>query len=75
MAAADSALNFRGEKERFFLFVHYFDPHSPYSPPDSFLSPIFASDPKAAGAREMRERNAHGWMGERLLNGAGACGG
>ena len=31
-------------REGFFLFVHYFDPHAPYEPPEPFAT-AFAGDP------------------------------
>jgi arylsulfatase A-like enzyme len=33
------AVNWIGQhnKEKFFLFVHYFDPHVPYTPPDTYV--------------------------------------
>ena len=30
----------REQKRPFFMFVHYFDPHAPYTPPDSFLNKL-----------------------------------
>jgi Tfp pilus assembly protein PilF len=36
----------RHQDERFFLFLHYFDPHVPYIPPEPFASK-FAGDPYA----------------------------
>jgi len=36
----------RHQDERFFLFLHYYDPHSPYEPPEPFAS-TFAGRPYA----------------------------
>lgn len=43
--AATAWLDSQGEQP-FFLFVHYFDPHDPYQPPEPFAS-NFADDPYA----------------------------
>ncbi len=33
-------------REPFFLWVHYFDPHGPYEPPEEFLRGRYAADPR-----------------------------
>jgi choline-sulfatase len=35
--------NMRNQYQAFFLFVHYFDPHDPYTPPEPFLSQLAPS--------------------------------
>lgn len=42
--AALAWLDQRGSKKPFFLFVHYYDPHAPYAPPEPFAS-RFREDP------------------------------
>lgn len=33
------------KKDKFFLFVHYWDPHAPYTPPDNYLSTFYQGNP------------------------------
>lgn len=33
------------KKDKFFLFVHYWDPHTPYTPPDKYLHLFYEGDP------------------------------
>jgi arylsulfatase A-like enzyme len=55
---------FERDKERpFFLFVHFFDPHSPYAPPEEFaqhftLGPALGSKRGAEYAEELRKYDA-----------------
>lgn len=35
------------KQEPFFLFLHYFDPHHPYNPPEPFASGAYADNPYA----------------------------
>jgi arylsulfatase A-like enzyme len=46
--------------EKIFLWVHYFDPHTPYLPPEEFLD-RFQYDPSAEG---MADRIDPVWIGE-----------
>ncbi|MHC4962396.1 MAG: sulfatase-like hydrolase/transferase [Planctomycetota bacterium] len=39
------------QTENFFLFLHYYDPHSPYNPPDNFKN-VFASKQSNADSTE-----------------------
>lgn len=51
-----SWLRNRGErKEPFFMWVHYFDPHAPYVPPDDFKSMYYAGDPRDPGNSSMAD--------------------
>jgi len=36
----------RHHKERFFAWVHYFDPHLPYAPPEPYASMYYSGDPR-----------------------------
>ncbi len=44
-AAAIDWLKTHGGKEPFFLFLHYWDPHTPYLPPESYRRMFYDDDP------------------------------
>jgi arylsulfatase A-like enzyme len=52
----------RDAERPFFLFVHYFDPHTPYSPPPGTLL-RFPPDPYPAGAGDAGDRRREGIRG------------
>lgn len=47
--------------ESFFLFLHYWDPHTPYLPPDKYISDFYApdKDPYDPSNRSMEEAYNH----------------
>lgn len=54
-------LDARAHPDRpFLLFVHYFDPHDPYTPPPGF-SPPFEAGPKAA-LKQVRTTFLYDWL-------------
>ncbi len=51
----DAAIEYLDKREnsgRLFLFVHYFDPHAPYLPPEEFATMYSANDPAIKAAME-----------------------
>ena len=50
---ADSAIQWLGDnaKKRFFFFVHFFDAHAPYEPPEPFLSRYDGRGPVVEGVK------------------------
>jgi arylsulfatase A-like enzyme len=44
----------RDASRPFFLFLHYFDPHAPYAPPEEFGRPFAVGDGDATRGRERR---------------------
>lgn len=42
-----------------FLFVHYFDTHIPYSPPERYLSDFYRGDPRDPDHRSMESIDLH----------------
>jgi arylsulfatase A-like enzyme len=61
----DVALAWLGKhrEERFFLFLHTYQPHNPYSPPEGF--DIF-TDPASAAEKPQSERNRLAYAGDIL---------
>jgi arylsulfatase A-like enzyme len=49
-------LRARSSEEPFFLFVHYFDPHSPYEPPASFSSRFATPGPSSESSESINSR-------------------
>ena len=45
--------------ERFFLFIHYWDPHTPYLPPRAYRTLFYSGDPNAAHHRGLEGMEAH----------------
>jgi arylsulfatase A-like enzyme len=48
-------LNRRDSDRPFFLFVHYFDTHTPYTPPPEFLEPFYQGDPRDPSNTSLQE--------------------
>ena len=44
-----------GQDKPFFLYVHYWDPHTPYAPPKPFDRMFYEGDEKAAGDHSLDE--------------------
>jgi arylsulfatase A-like enzyme len=45
----------RRRQEPFFVWIHYFDPHLPYSPPEPFDRMYYAGDPRDPSVHSMEE--------------------
>ena len=46
-------------KEQFFLFVHYWDPHTPYMPPRAYRSLFYQGDPNDPSKRGLEGMEKH----------------
>ena len=51
-----------GRKQPFFIFLHYWDPHTPYLPPPPFDRMFYAGDEKGAGHTSMDPVWASPWF-------------
>jgi len=45
--------------EKFFLFIHYWDPHTPYLPPRAYRTLFYKGDPEDPSVRAMDAMEAH----------------
>lgn len=66
----------RRRREPFFLFVHYWDPHTPYAPPRGYAERFYAGDPAKGELVEALSSTAWGrsllkgdWVGSLVKSG------
>jgi arylsulfatase len=52
-------LEHHGRDEKFFLFIHYWDPHTPYLPPRAYRSLFYEGDPFDRANRSLEGMEAH----------------
>ena len=61
--------------KKFFLFVHFWDPHAPYYPPEDLVKKIFKGDPSQGNLKEKVEKTVwgryllKGWLGKLVEKG------
>ena len=62
-AVTDAALRWVAEAdaERLFLFVHYFDPHAPYTPPPAYRAAFRGDGPRVQGTLDERAAIRDRW--------------
>ncbi|RLE93922.1 MAG: sulfatase [Thermoprotei archaeon] len=62
--------------KKFFLFVHFWDPHAPYYPPEDLVKKIFKGDPSQGDLKERVEKTVwgrhllKGWLGKLIEKGS-----
>jgi arylsulfatase len=62
-AVTDAAIEYleaREVPENLFLFLHYFDPHKPYRPPDEYVAPYEGNDAVSAWLESTEGPPVHG---------------
>ncbi|HDI75144.1 MAG TPA: DUF229 domain-containing protein [Thermoprotei archaeon] len=61
--------------KKFFLFIHFWDPHAPYYPPEDLVKKVFKGDPYQGDLKERLEKTVwgrrllKGWMGKLIDKG------